>query len=357
VNIRKELLEIPGALRRMLEEGRPLYDGLIRRISWGERPVYMLGDGPSYPAALSGARAFESFLGMPVIVERAGAFSAYTSRTLARRSLVVISAGPEVSEETLEATRKAQSRGAIVWAVTPEPAGELAALADATVTDFSGKSAGNTPLPIFCRHAALVLLAAAAARALKAPAQAQGSREVDLEKLPDQVEWVITQISDAARALAKEMAALPEIAVAGGGAFYPAALQAACSLHQPNGLRARGFEVLEFQQSRRRVLHPGSGVLYLSSSRCGLKAQVQQSARELRQAGQQKIFALTDANDRPLSEGADMAVLLPILTESAAALLTLVFLELAASFTAQDSARTPSRQGQAASAQSHSIQG
>ena len=333
----------------MLDEGRPLYDALIRRISWAERPVYMLGDGDSYPAALSGARAFESFLGMPVVVERPGAFIAYTSRTLARRSLVVMAAGPEASEEALAAARKAHSRGAIVWAVTPDPACELAALADATLNDFSGESTVNTPLPVFCRHAALVFLAAVAARMLKSPGLAQGSREEDLEKLPRHVEWVLNQVSDAARALAKEMAALPELAVAGGGAFYPVALQAACAFHRRDGLRARGFEAVEFQQSYRQVLQPGGGVLFLSSSRCGVRAQAHQSARELRQEGQQKIFAVTDANDRPLSERADMALLLPILTEPAAALLSLAFIELAASFAAQSSPHSPSRQGQAAS--------
>ena len=357
MNIRNELLEIPDALRRLHEEGRHLYDALVRRIHWGERPVYMLGDGACYPAAWSGAWAFESSLGMPVVVQRAGSFSAYTSRTLARRSLVVVAAGPEASEETLEAAGKARTRGAIVWAVTSQPAGELAALADAAVNDFSGDAVGDGPRSVFCRHAALLFLAVAAARVLKSPGQVLGSLEEELENLPRQVEWVLNQISDAARALAKNIAPLPELAVAGGGAFYPIALQAACALHRPGGPRARGFEVLEFQQSRRQILQPAAGVLYLSSSRCGLKAQVHRSARELRQEGHQKIFALTDANDRQLSERADMAVLLPVLTEPAAALLTLVFLELAGSFAAQASSPGAKRGGGASRAAGRPVQG
>lgn len=356
MNIRNELLEIPDALRRMHEEGRPLYDALIRRINWGERPVYMLGDGASYPAALSGAWAFESLLGIPVVVERPAVFSAYTSRTLARRTLVVVVAGPEVSEETLAAASKAHNRGAIVWAIGPEPAGEIAALADATVNDYSGESAGNGPRSVFCRHAALLFLAVAAARVIKSPGQVPGSREEELDKLPRHVEWILNQISDAARALAKEVVPLPELAIVGGGAFYPAALQGAGCLHQPGGLRASGFELLEFQQSRRQVLQPGAAVLYLSSSRCGLKEQVHRSIRELRQEGHQKIFAVTDANDRQLSERADMAALLPVLTEPVAALLTLGFLELAGFYAAQAPPRSPARKGQAAGARTRTIQ-
>ncbi|HET7215339.1 MAG TPA: SIS domain-containing protein [Terriglobia bacterium] len=347
MNIRNELAEIPDALRQMQEEARPLYDALIRRISWGERPIYILGDAVCYPAALSGARAFESFLGMPVIVQRAAVFNAYTSRTLARRSLVIVVAGPEVTEETLAACKRARSRGAKVWAVTAEPPGELAALADAAVNDYSGGSASDGPRSIVCRHAALLFLAIAAARVLKSPGQAQGPLEEELDQLPRHIEWVLNQISDAARALAEAAANLPELDVAGGGAFYPVALEAACALHQPGGPRARGFELLEFQQSRRQVLQPGAGVLYLSSSRCGLKTEVHRSVRELRQEGHQKIFALTDADDRALSERADMAVLLPVVPEPAGALLSLVFLQLAGSFAALASPRNRARRGQA----------
>jgi glutamine---fructose-6-phosphate transaminase (isomerizing) len=347
VNIRKELLEIPGALRQMWEEGRPFYDALVRRVHWGERPVFMLGDGPAYPAALSGAWAFESLLGMPVIVQRPAAFNAYTSRALARRSLVIAVSGANDCEETLAAAKKARSQGATVWAVTANAASELATLADATVNDFSGEPAGEGSRSVFCRHTVMLFLAAAAARVLKAPGQQPSALEEELSRLARHVEWVLAQITDAGGALAKEMGSLSELVVTGGGAFYPIALQAAGRLRQTAGVPAMGFELLDFQQSFRPVSQAGSGILYLSSSRCGLKAQVHQSAREARQEGKQKIFAVTDGNDHQLSERADLAVLLPVLTEACGALLTLVFLEVAASYAAQPSSPASGRRRQA----------
>jgi DNA-binding MurR/RpiR family transcriptional regulator len=344
VNIRKELLEIPDALRQMWKEGRPLYDALIRRVNWSERPVFILGNGPAYPAALSGAWAFESLLGMPVVVQRPGVFNAYTSRALAVRSLVIVLDGPEACEETLAAAKKARGRGAIVWAMTPTPTGELAALADATANDYSGESAGEGPRSIFCRHAGMIFLAVAAARVLQSPGRMPGVQEEELEKLARHAEWVLNQIPDAASALAKEIAPLPELCVTGGGAFHPVALEAARGL----GQRAMGFEVHDFQQSRRPVFQPDPGILYLSSSRCGLKAQVHRSVREARQEGKPRIFAVTDGNDRQLSERADLAVLLPVLTEAGGALLTLVFLELVASFVAQAPAPSTVRRRQGA---------
>jgi hypothetical protein len=81
--------------------------------------------------------------------------------------------------------------------------------------------------------------------------------------------------------------------------------------------------------------------VYLSSSRCGLKEQAHQSVREVRQDASRKIFAITDGNDRQLSERADMAILLPILTEAGGALLSMVLLELAASYAGPPARRPP----------------
>lgn len=332
MNIRNDLSQIPNALRQMREEGLPLYDALVRRGGWGQRPVFMLGDGPSYPAALAGAWAFRSLLGMPVVVERPGDFNAYTFRALAPRSLVIVVAGPQEGEEVLAAARKARSHGAVVWAVTPDSASELAALADAVVNDYSVSPAADASSSMFCRHAAMLFLAVAAARVLKAPAKSPSAQEEELAKLAGHVDWMLGQVSDAAAALAKQLSSLPGLYLIGGGAFYPVALQAANRLRRLGNFSALGIDLLDFEQSLRAIPQPGSGIAYLSSSRCGLKQQAHRLVREARQDGSRKIFAITDGNDRQLSERADMAILLPILTEAGAALLSLVFLELAVSY-------------------------
>lgn len=349
MTIKKELLEIPDALQQMWEKGRPLYDALVRRISWGQRPIFLLGSGSSYPAALSGARAFESLLGIPSVVQRPATFSAYTSRALAVRSLVIVVSGSEDCEETLQAVKKARSHGALVWAFTTDPAGELAGLADATVDYYPGESAGEGTRSVFCRHAVMLFLAVAAARALKAPAPALNAQEEELAKLGRHVEWILNQIPDAGRALAKQLSGLPMLYITGAGPFHPIALQAAGRLQQAAGVPVRAFELLDFRQEFPSISPPGSAILYISSSRCGLKSQVHESVRNFRQNAKQKILAITDGNDRQLSERADLAVLLPILTEAGGALTALAFLELVAYFAARPTARPSTRRRPAGS--------
>lgn len=343
MNIKNELLEIPHALQQMSEEGRPQYDALIRRASWTERPVFMVGDGSSYMAALSGAWAFESLLGVPVIVRRPAAFSAYTIPALAVRSLVIVVSSSGEDEETVQAARRARSRGAIVWAVTTSPTSELVKLADAVVNYFAGASPAEGALSVFCRHAVMFYLAAAAAPVLKGSARHLAEFEEELAKLPRHVEWVLNQISDAGRALASELAPLPKAFVVGGGPFHPVAMQAADQLGKLAGVNSHACELLHFHQAFHHTPQPGEGILCLSSSRCGLKEQVHESVREHRQKADQKIFAITDGNDRQLSERATLAVLLPVLTEAGGALLALAFLDLVTHYAAQTAPRGSSR--------------
>ena len=344
MSIRKELQEIPNALRQMLEKGRPQYEALVRRVGWGEKPIFLLAGARAYPTALMGAWAFQSLLGAPVVAARAGNFNAYTCRVVGARSLVIAMGG---GEDLVQAVKKAKSQGAVVWAAAPNPGGPLAEIADAVIDCFQGDSANDSTRYNFCRHAAMVFLAVAATKVLKAPTVALDSQEEEFEALPRHVEWVLNHISDAASAFAREFRPLTDLRIVGGGAFFPIAIQSAGRLYREAQIPAHGCDLLDFQEGFCGVTRPGSGVLYLSSSRCGLKTRVHDSVREVRQGKSRKIFALTDGNDRQLSERADAAVLFPVLTEAGGALIALAFLELVAFYTAQP-ARMTSAHGRGA---------
>lgn len=343
MNIKNELLEIPHSLQQMYEEGRTQYDAIIRRINWTGKPVILIGDGLSYLAALSGAQAFESILGTQVLVRRPAAFNAYTATGLPRQSLVIILSELGDDEETLLAAKRAKDRGATVWAVTADSGGELARVAEANVDCYPGESPGEGVRRAFCQHAVMLFLAVAAAKVLKSSSPQLSAQEEELGGLGRKVEWVLNQISDAGRALASELRSLPKVFIVGGGAFHPVALQGAFHLSKLAGVRARGVELLDFQQDGQQLSQPGNGILYLSSSHCRLKTQVHRSVREVRQKRDQKIFAITDSNDRQLSERADVAVLLPLLTEQGQALLSLAFLDLVTHFASQTSSKSSRR--------------
>lgn len=341
--MKQEILEIPRALRMMWAKGRPQYDALVRRGAWSEKPVFITGSGSSFCAALTGGYAFESFLRMPAVVRTPGVFNAYTSAVLSPRSLLIAISPSGECEKTLEAARRAKARGAIVWALTTNPESALGNLADGIAEIYLHEASADGIQSAFCQHAAMVFLALAASRALKRPASLLTKQEAELEKLPENVEWVQNQFTDAARALAGEIKGLRGLLVVGGGLYHPAALQTSCHLVELAGVNSRGLELLHFSDILPTLRETDTGVLILSGSRCALKAEAHQAARDVGKKDQGKLFAITDGNDRQLSDSVTLSVLLPTLAEPAGALLTLAFLDSVLHHAARNSAASSGR--------------
>lgn len=341
--MRQEILEIPRALRLMLAKGRPQYDSLVRQAAWSERPVFITGDGASYWAALTGTYAFESLLKLPAVARTPEVFSAYTHSALSFRSLVIAISPSGECERTLKAVQAAKSLGAIVWGLTANPESRLAALADGVAPLFLHEAATEGMQAAFCQHASMIFLALAAARALKRPQSHLQAAESEIEKLPENIERVQNQFTDAARVLAGELRGLQKIVLTGGGLYHPAALQAAHQLNHLVGLPAEGVELLHFRDAGLHLLGKDTGIVILSGSRCELKAEVRQVAEDAKKTVGGKLFAITDSNDQPLSASAAMSVLLPVLAEPGGALLSLAFLDCVTHYAAAHTEESPRR--------------
>ncbi len=344
--MKDEILEIPRALRLMWSEGRTQYDALVRSAPWTEKPVFIIGSGASYWAALAGAYAFESLLKVPAIARTPEVFGAYTLSALPAHSLLVAISASGQCEKTLEAARLAKKRGARVWALTADPTSELGKLVDGIAKLYLHEAPAEGIQSVFCRHAAMLFLVLAAARVLKGPSSLLETQERELEKLPESIEWVEHQFNDAARALAVECSSLSNLWLVGAGHYHPIACQAADQWAELAGVPARGMDIAEFQHLLPILLTADTGVLFLSGSRGALKAEIHQAARTVARTSSQKLFAITDTNDAHLSRRATLSVLLPTLTEPAGALLTLAFLDCVvhhASLNAPARARPASR--------------
>jgi fructoselysine-6-phosphate deglycase len=338
MTMKHEILAIPRALRLMWAQGQPQYEALVRQAAWSEKPIFITGGGASYWAALTGAYALESLLRFPVVVRAPEVFSAYSSSTLAVRSLLLAISPSGECEKTLKAAQQAKKQGATVLALTANPESTLGKLAAGVAPIYLYEASTDGIQSAFCQHAAVVDLALAAARVLKRPASLLATQAEDLEKLPENIERVQNQFADAAQALGNELRTLPSLLLTGGGPYHPVALQAASHLAEYAGIRARGLDLAHFQHVLPTLLHSETGVLFLSGSRCALRAEVHVVAQGARKIAGGRLFAITDSNDRQLSDSAAFAVLLPMLTEPAGALLALAFLDSVTDYAARNSA-------------------
>lgn len=319
----RRIQDIPQALRETLEKGKPEYIQLIRQTRWGEGPIYMCACGPSAHVSLVGTYAFESLLGRPVVRHTPEVFRNYSSLLLQPRSVLLVISASGDAPEVLDLARLANSRGAVLLAMTTNASSLLAESAQGVFL-IRAEPADDAPATTTCEHLALTYLAWLAAQTLRRPSPQGTSLEEEFEKLPAHAEWCLIHLAEAIRSLASELTSRQSLWVVGGGFYHAAALQAAERMRALAGVRAAGMEIGEFT---RGIRAPGQdAALFLSGSRSKLKKEVHHSASQAVTSGM-RLLAITDPDDRELADRCDLAVLTPSFSEVVRCTLVLMLVE------------------------------
>ena len=77
MNSKHPTFDAARALADTLDQGRAEFQLAIRRIRWGEGPIFVAGQDNSFHAALTGGCAFELLLGWPSLARPSLEFTAY----------------------------------------------------------------------------------------------------------------------------------------------------------------------------------------------------------------------------------------------------------------------------------------
>ena len=326
MDLRNQVHGAPRALRETLGKGSREFEEVVRRTRWGNGPLFIVGCGSSYAAALTGTYAFEELLGWPVVAAHAANFSHFTASVLRPRSVVLVIAGAGESGEMIEVVRQARTRGASVLAMTTAGTHPVAEAADAVFLIRTEEEQATGPQAELCLHAAMGYLGVVAARVLKRRHQKLDDLEREFQKLPEDAEWVLTRLPDAVKSLATAVGNQPEVVLAGGGYYYPAAVLAAAALGSLGPIRSRAVDAAELVEGGVGAFAPQDVIVFLSGSRSRFRKPTAKFAQAAKRSGG-RVFSVTDANDRELAEASSMALLLPMLNESPGSALALYFLQ------------------------------
>jgi glucosamine--fructose-6-phosphate aminotransferase (isomerizing) len=329
-DLRQELLGIPAALRETLTKGHREFEALIRETRWGQGPIYIVGSGASFIAGLAGARAFESALGRPAICRAASDFQAYSMPLVQPHSLLLAISYSGADNEVLEMARAARRRGAKILALTGSATNELATMSHGVLLVRAGDEQGLGVRITACEQAALIHISLLSASLLQRPNTRIANQLTDLEKLPEQAEWVLLKTQDAMRSLAAELNAARSSIVAGAGFYHTVALHWAGLLHRVGGKQAIVVEPADLLQCFSYPNGTEAALVVLSGSQCRLKRELHEFVASLRKSIP-RVLAITDAADRELISTSSLAVLLPPSNEMISSMLALVALWSAAS--------------------------
>lgn len=322
MTLKQQISSIPDALGETLEKGRTEFEAVIRQTRWGDGAIFLTGSGASSLAAQAGAYAFESFAGWPVVSRPAHEFRAYTIGTMRPRSVLLAVSQSGETAETLDVAESAKRRGAIVLAVTGNPESALGKMAQGVFLVRAGQE--KNVASFLCQQTALSYLGVRTARLLKRPEKHLAGVEADLEKLPEQADWVLGKLHDVFRAFAAELRGAAGFPVIAGGFYRPAARAWALLVRASCRAQVEAWDPGEFQPN---FLAPGPGqpVVILSGSRCRMKKEIQQVVNACSQL-KLRILSVTDSADHEVTKPSALAVMLPAVSEAAGSVLGFVLL-------------------------------
>ena len=323
---RAKILEIPRLLRDTLEKGAHEYETLIRRVRWGESPIYICGCGASLPLSAAGAYLFEWLAGWPALARSANVFEAYSVLALRARSVVLVISASGEDAESLETARLARLRGAVPLALTRQADSPLAKACEGVFLTRD-EGAEDSAAAAVCQLAALCSIALTAACLLKRPSTGLDALDDELKRLPEQMEWSFTQLGDALRSLAGELRALERFWLVGGGLYHPVVARMAWRFGASGEIQ--GIEASDFLAGHISHLRRCEAALFVSGARLRAKRLLHETAAQFKVKGG-RLFSMTDTNDRELVNRSDMAVLLPPVSEVGGSVLALALLELMA---------------------------
>jgi DNA-binding MurR/RpiR family transcriptional regulator len=316
---KQEVANLPKAIAETLATGQAEYEVVLRRIRWGEGPIYLLGNGTSRYACLTGVHAFETLPGWPAVARSPADFAAYSTALLKPGVVVIAISSSSERSAILEVARAARARGASLLVLTNQPESALTEIAGGVLrlrTDSEGSGA------TVCEQTAMSYLGLLAARIFKKHQPQLEVLEEEFRRLPGETEAVLHQMSDAVRSFASQLAAFRRVYVLGGGFYHPSALQAE-HLFQELGGSAQALDPTELGcwdfPAQDAVL------LAVSGSRCRVKKRIHEVLKRAGNSGV-KVVSITDSNDRELTELSALAVLLPSLTEMVGAVLASVLI-------------------------------
>ncbi len=338
-NIKKEILDLPRAIRETLEMGRTEFDAVLRRARWGESPIYFLGSGASLPVARFAAGAFESLLGWPCVVRPAAELGAGFLATVGPRRIFFLVSDGSSSSELLEVAKAARDRSGTVLAFVASPEDALVPAVDGVLVVRGGGEPGGVRLPV-CLQAAAGYAALLAARAIKRPRPQFDSLEREFAELPGQIEWAFSQHEEGVHSLAMELARAKKLVILAGGGYHPVAVSAVAFLDKLAGIAADTINASEPREAEEAAFRRDMALLVLTGARCGAKKQVHSITQTVKRAGA-KIYSLTDGNDSETSRRSALALLLPALDEITGATLAHAIMAWMAYHASRPEAKAP----------------
>jgi glucosamine--fructose-6-phosphate aminotransferase (isomerizing) len=336
----KEIFEQPQAVTDTLrgrlspETGDAVLDGIDLPMASFKR-VVLLACGTSYYAALVGKFLIEAAARIPCEVDLASEFR-YRDPVVGPGDLVIAISQSGETADTLAAVKEAKGRGATVLAICNVVDAAIPRLSHGTLYTHAGPEIGVASTKCFTAQLAALALIALHVGRRRATLTADAARALagELAALPQKMAHCLAALvpeAEAGAPLAKLAAKYKEardFLFLGRGTNYPIALEGALKLKEISYIHAEGYAAGEMKHGPIALLDDGVPVVVIAPQGHGYE-KVLSNLAEVR-ARKGRILAVATEGDTLITSQCDDVLRIPDAGPLAQPFLTVIPLQLLA---------------------------
>lgn len=312
-------------LKEMYEQPQTVADTIAPRIREGDlaleelqmsdgdlkavRKIYIVACGSAYHAGVTGKYVIEGLARIPVEVEVASEFR-YRDPILEEGGMVIIISQSGETADSLAALREAKARGFRVLGIVNVVGSSIAREADSVLYTWAGPEiAVATTKAYSAQLAALYLLAMKFAKARGTVGEeAFGKLLADLEKLPDQIELLLSH-KGKIQHFANRYIGARDIFFMGRGIDYAISLEGSLKLKEISYIHSEAYAAGELKHGTISLIEDGTLVVAVSTQP-NLYQKTISNMVEVKARGA-FVMAVTCEGNRAIEKASDYVIYIP----------------------------------------------
>ena len=286
---------------------------------------YFTACGTSWHAGLIGEMMFEQFARLPSEVEYASEFR-YREPLVDAKSIVFAISQSGETADTLAAIQEAKQREARVLGICNVVGSSIARETEAGVYIHAGPEIGVASTKAFTSQVTVLSLLTLKLARLMGMTRATGIEIAQsMQKLPENVEWVLKQADQIAE-IAKLYADASNFLYLGRGVNFPVALEGALKLKEISYIHAEGYPAAEMKHGPIALIDESMPIVAIAPQDKTYDKII--SNIEEVKARQGRVIALATQGDERIKEIADHVLYVPPALSFTAPILNVIPLQL-----------------------------
>ncbi|MCF7824310.1 MAG: glutamine--fructose-6-phosphate transaminase (isomerizing) [Candidatus Marinimicrobia bacterium] len=286
---------------------------------------YFTACGTSWHAALIGEMMFEQFARLPCEVEYASEFR-YREPLVDAKSIVFAISQSGETADTLAAIQEAKQRDAKVLGICNVVGSSIARETEAGVYIHAGPEIGVASTKAFTSQVTVLSLLTLKLARLMGMSQENGKAICQsLQKLPENVEWVLKQADQIAE-IAKLYSDASNFLYLGRGVNFPVALEGALKLKEISYIHAEGYPAAEMKHGPIALIDESMPIVAIAPQDKTYDKLI--SNIEEVKARKGRVIALATQGDERIKDIADHVLYVPPALSFTAPILNVIPLQL-----------------------------